>query len=320
MTDLHHGPDLFDSRSARPMLIGKDVEAFDDPAWLFELKLDGVRSLAYLDASGTALVNRRGVRIDGKFPELAALHARVEGRCILDGELIVMRDGVPDFEAVMNRVLTKDGPRAGRDAARMPASFVAFDILYRDGEDWTARPLSARKDALAAVVAEDERLSVARYIQERGKDFFALAQARQLEGLIGKRAESLYRMGRRTAEWVKIKNLLDDDFVVCGYRTGKGASGSLVLGQYDRTGRLVYRGRVTIALSGGDFAAVHAVPKIPAPPFATPPPPDNEGAVWIRPVLVCTVQFMATGAAGGLRQPVYKGMRPDKSPQEAQEK
>ncbi len=309
--------DLFADRLVRPMLIGADSGPYDDPDSIFELKLDGERCVAYLDPkTGVELRNKRDLRMLQKVPELAELHKQVRARCILDGELIVLRDGKPDFSEIQRRSLMSNRFRIELAAKQRPATFTAFDILYHQDQPVMNRPLLERKALLARVVrTETPRMAASRYIETAGAAFFRLAQAQGLEGVVGKRKDSLYRPGKRTTDWVKVKNLLDDDFVVCGYLPKDRHMNSLVLGQY-QDGALVYRGHVTLGVRGKAFDRVLQQVRTVRPPFSVPPPRGNEEAVWLRPSLVCTVAFMERTAGGGMRQPVFKGIREDKAPED----
>ena len=312
--------DMFDARSARPMLIAGEADAFDDPDWLFELKLDGERCLAYLDAGGTELVNKRGKRVLAKFPELSGLHERVNGRrCILDGELITGQGGMPDFEAIKRRSLMSSAAAIKREASRTPAVFLAFDVLYVGNEPVVSRPLTERKAILDELAQPSESLALSLVVEERGKALQALTQERGLEGVVGKRKQSLYLPGKRSAYWVKIKNWLEDDFVVCGYLPSEGAVVSVILGQYDGRGGLLYTGRALLGKARGDFAEIAGRPPVAGHPFAAAPPRETREAVWLAPDLVCTVSYMCRTAIGGLRQPHYKSLRFDKTPAECRE-
>ena len=310
--------DYYESRAARPMLIGASGEAFDDPEYLFELKLDGERCIAYLDPAGeTELRNKREWRMLPKMPELAALHRRVGARCILDGELIVMKEGRPDFAEVQRRSLMSNRFKIDLAARQYPATFTAFDILYLEGETVTKRPLTQRKALLEQVVTgEDGRFALSRVIREKGSAFYALAEAQGLEGIVAKKRDSLYYPGRRTGDWIKIKNLLDDDFVVCGYIDKENNVSSLILGQY-RGDELIYKGHVTLGVNGSPFARIRALPAAKA--CFSPIPRGNREAHWVPPVLVCTVQYLQKTEAGGLRHPIFKGLRDDKTPEECRE-
>ena len=306
----------------RPMLIGAESQAFDDPEYLYEIKFDGERCLLRLDpAAGlTEPRNKRDVLLLPKFPELAGLDQQVRGACLLDGELIVAgEDGEPDFAEVQRRSLMSAPYKIQLAAKARPASYVAYDILELSGEPVIAEPLWRRKELLAGVlIKETSSLALSRWVQGRGTALFALAKERGLEGVVAKKRDSVYRPGTRTRDWVKIKNTIDDDFVVCGYINKELGVISLVLGQYDGEDRLLYRGHVTTGVNSDAFSRVSRARRRRTPPFDSPVPAGhgNELAVWLCPSLVCSVKFMAYNAAGGLRQPALKGLREDKSPRE----
>lgn len=253
-----------------------------------------------------------------KVPELARLHDNISRRCILDGELAVITDGKPDFFAIQRRSLMSNPVKIQLAAQQQPASFVAFDILYLDDRPTNELPLMERKGLLQTVVRhEDARFAVSRYIEKSGTAFFELAKAQELEGVVAKRRDSRYYFDKRTKDWIKIKYLKDEDFVVCGYLRKENHMNSIVLGQY-RGGRLVYKGHVTLGVGGEDFRIVLQQATIPSPPFFEVPS-GNENAVWIEPRLVCTVRYMMKTESGGMRQPVFKGLRDDKAPEECVE-
>ncbi len=195
---------------------------------------------------------------------------------------------------------------------------MAFDILYLDDHPTTDLPLMKRKKLLEEVVQqENARFAVSRYIEQTGAAFYELAKAQSLEGIVAKRRESRYYFDKKTKDWIKIKYLQDEDFVVCGYIRKENHMTSIVLGQY-RDGRLTYKGHVTLGVGGENFRRIRELPALAAPPF--PVPAGNEQAVWVEPELVCTVQYMMKTEGGGMRQSVFKGLRSDKEPRDCVEK
>lgn len=309
--------DIFDDKSASPMLIAEMQEPFDDPNYIYELKLDGERCLAYLDKDGITLQNKRKLLLNPRFPELASINKSVKTRCILDGEITVLVDGKPDFSQVQRRALMSNKFKIQLAADKYPASFTAFDILYYKDGPVIDKPLIERKALLQKVIkAEKDLLAISRYIEGQGKALYEAAAKQGLEGAVAKRKDSLYQLGKRTKDWIKFKNLLDDDFVVLGYIEKENNVVSLVLGQYQESD-LVYKGHVTLGVSREDFKIISGT-NTSQPQFD--PPKGNENAVWIKPDLVCTVKYMEKTSNGGLRQPVYKGLRDDKDPKDCIDK
>lgn len=300
-----------------PMLIGAEGEPFDSPDYLYELKLDGERCIAVLHEGQTELRNKRGVLMLPKFPELSDFHTKVSTPCVLDGELMVQRNGAPDFWAVQRRSILTDHFKIHLAAKQMPAAFVAFDLLEREGEDTTKLPLIERKKLLEqAVRDESDRFAVSRFVREQGIALYALAKERNLEGVVAKRRESLYYPGKRTRDWIKFKYLKDDDFVVCGYIRKSPSSASIVLGQY-QGGELIYVGHVTMGVNREVLDTLEMAAQQAWPPVLVPA--GHEDAVWLQPELVCTVRYMEKTHTGSLRQAVFKGLRSDKTALDLQE-
>lgn len=310
---------LFDEKNVHPMLIGKDAASFDDEDFIFETKWDGERCIAYLDPKlGTELRNKRNEKMLLKVPELSELHKQINKRCILDGELMVLKNGKPSFQEIQKRSLMSNQFRIQMASKQYPASFIAFDILFWENRDITLLPLMERKSFLEkCITAETGRMAISRYIEKSGIALYNIAEQQELEGIVAKRKDSIYIQGKRTQDWIKIKNLKDDDFIVCGYIQKDNHMISIILGKYlDR--QIVYKGHVTLGVGGESFRKIQDVPVIPFPQFD--PPPGNENAVWIVPQLVCVVKFMEYTPNGGMRQPVFKGLRQDKLPEDCQVK
>lgn len=306
--------DIFDEKNISPMLIGAQGTAFDSGDYIHELKLDGVRCLAYLDETGAELRNKRNLRVSSIYPELSDIHKQAKSRCILDGELLVMKEGKPFFPEIQRRALMNDLFKIRLAAAKLPICFTAFDILYVGSERVDELPLMKRKELLAETLRESEQLAISRYIEKQGTALYRLAEENGLEGIVSKRKESLYHFGKRTQDWTKCKNLQDEDFVICGYiRKSKGLI-SLVLGQYSES-ELQYKGHVTMGISTDDYKRISALPEVTHPDFSVLPK-GNENAVWIAARLVGTVKYMEKNPSGSLRQPVFKGLRDDKLPED----
>ena len=305
--------DLFSDRTAQPMLIGAEGEAFDSPDYLFELKLDGERCLCYLDPkSGSDLRNKKNKRMLPQLPELSAIHEKVACRCVLDGELIVLRGKKPDFSAIQRRTLLNNPDKIALASKKEPACFAAFDILYCREKEVNLLPLAERKRILEEVLpADSEHLFRVLSIEGKGRAFYSLTEREDLEGIVAKRKDSLYTFGKRTKDWIKCKNLKDEDFVICGY-TLREKGASLALGLY-REEKPIFCGHVALGVDRESLRRILLLP-----PGACPFGADREkeAAVWVAPSLVCTVQYMTKHPNGSLRQPVFKGLREDKLPEE----
>lgn len=165
--------DLFQEKHIEPMLIRDQKEAFNDPDFIFELKLDGLRCIAYLDPQqGTDLRNKRNKALVSLYPELIDIHTCVTKKCIMDGELVLFKDGAPDFHSMQKRSVMKDLFKIRIAARQAPVSFVAFDILAVGDEVVMQLPLMKRKELLQQYVVDGERMQISRYIEELGIPFY----------------------------------------------------------------------------------------------------------------------------------------------------
>ena len=303
--------DLFEEKNIKPMLISEMMEPFNNPDWIYELKLDGIRCIAYLDKD-TELRNKRNDRLLPKVPELTKIYQNVKERCILDGELVILKNGVPDFFELQKRSLTSNQFKLQLSSESFPACFVAYDILYQKDASLNQLPLLERKAILQDTINESTRLAISRFIPEKGIELFDIAKNQKLEGVIAKKKDSRYYFDKRTKEWIKFKFLADQDFVVCGYILKEKGVTSVVLGQYQGS-ELLYKGHVTFGVKYGDLKKLETIEES---PFLVTPS-GNENAIWLKPGLVCVVQYMPN-EKGSLRQPVFKGFRDDKSPLDCQ--
>lgn len=302
--------DIFDKKDIKPMLLTERNESFNSPDYLYELKLDGIRTIIYVDKGNVEIRNKRNMRLNQTYPELADICGQIKQKCILDGEIIAVKDGKPDFYAIQKRSMMTNKTKIEFASKMYPVSFSAFDILYIGSEQITDKPLVERKQILSENIVENEKIIVSRYVFEKGVELYNAAGAQNLEGIVAKKKDSKYYFGKRSKDWIKIKNLQDDDYVICGYVMKPGNKVSLILGAYNE-GALVRQGHVTMGVSRDDFNKVLSVNRIGKPLFDDP---SGDEAIWIEPVLVCTVQYMMKSEHGHMRQPVFKGIRDDKDP------
>lgn len=300
--------DLFDSKNVSPMLISEMKAPFDSKDHIYEIKWDGIRCISFL-SDKTDMRNKRNKLMIPLFPELEDLYKQVKVKCILDHELLVLRNGIPDFYEVQKRALMSNQFKIKLAASKYPASIIAYDILYYKDKDITMLPLMERKKYLDDAIIENYLISVSRYVENNGIMLFNLVKEKGLEGIVAKRKDSLYWPGNRSKDWIKCKIMASDDCVICGYITKENNMTSLILGQYDDD-LLVYKGHVTLGVSLR-ILNEHKCQIIDYSPFGYVPK-GNEDAVWLAPELVCIVESMPT-EKDSFRQPVFKGIRDDKS-------
>lgn len=225
---------------------------------------------------------------------------------------MVLRDGVPDFFELQRRTLLTDRFKIELAAARHPASFVAYDCLYEGSRSIMDHPLLERKEVLQSSVRENRLIAISRYIPTDGIGLFRAADEKELEGVVAKRAASLYYPGRRTKDWIKFKRMADEEFVVCGYIRKNSRTFSIILGKY-HDGTYLYKGHVTLGVTK---ETVSQLRESGITPFtAIPAGAGNESAIWVYPDKVCTVEYMPN-TKNSLRQAVFKGFRTDMVPED----
>lgn len=309
----------------KPML-AQISRPFDSPEFCFELKLDGTRAICYIDKEKkeVRLLNRRFKFFQKNYPELLRLYEDVNAnKVILDGEVVVFKQGKPDFTSLQTREHVDESTRIELLSKLMPATLVVFDILHKDGEDLIDKPLIERKKILEKVVRESNRVVLSAYVIGNGKKFFEEVRKKGLEGVVAKRLNSTYQIGKRGKDWLKIKYLKTLDCVICGYTLGTGWRekyfGALILGCYHQ-GKLRHVGRVGTGLDEKGYAELaemlHKLRTDKCPFEKEPELPSSVIPVWVKPELVCEVKFMNLSKDLILRAPSFIRLREDKSPEE----
>ena len=307
-----------------PMLAEAGHEAFDRAGWIFEPKLDGIRTLVYLNDQTIRLVSRTGRDQSDSYPELHSLYRRlVATNAIVDGEIVATDEGRPSFERLQQRMNLSSRPEIERAAKQIPVELYAFDLLWLDGESLTGRPLSERLARLAEMAVEGKGLRRVFGMEQDGTAFANKTRDLGFEGIIAKRLKGTYLPGRRSSDWQKIKFLNRQDCVVLGWTPGQGGRGSsfgaLLLGAYV-DGALRWIGQVGTGFT--DRMLADLMVRLNDLQADAPPIEDLElrrvkGARWVRPELVCDVEYLQITSAGKLRAPSFKGLRGDKPPEDA---
>lgn len=296
----------------------------ETPDYLYEVKWDGFRCLAYVEGC-TRLVSRRGHRLNSAFPEVACLEEFLPAGppLILDGELVVFEEGRPAIGRLQER-LAAGRPHPGTPPARL----VVFDLLYLEGRPLLDQPLTDRRvrlEELLDQVNPGAPMELSRALPQAGRRLLETVVAHGLEGLMAKRLSSPYRPGRRSPDWLKIRPRPAREAVVLGYTVHGDEVRSLALGLPDRGGwryaghvgsglgpRL---GRALLPLLERLRTAEAPVP-LPLPRGSRFGPPPEAGTFWVKPALVVEVEYLEKTPAGLLRHPSLKGLRPDKRPEE----
>jgi len=292
--------------------------------WAFEMKWDGVRAVVYLDRGDLRVLTRNDREVAATYPELAGLaHQLRDRRMILDGEVVAFDEaGRPSFGELQARMHVRAPGRALLD--RVPVSILVFDLLHLDGTSLAGAPYDERRSALEGLDLTGDRWAVPPAFDGQGAEALAASQAQGLEGVLAKRYDSVYLPGRRSPHWIKVKHVRMQEVVVGGWSPGagrrQGGIGSLLLGVPDQDGRLVYAGHVGTGFSDrvlADLGTRLRAAERTTSPFADEVPRAHaKDAHWVTPRLVGEVTFSEWTRDGMMRHPPWRGLRPDKAPQD----
>lgn len=291
-------------RFIKPMLSTLIKEPFNDPDWLFELKWDGYRAIAEIRKNEVALYSRNFNSFNQLFPIIVKELKSLKNDLVMDGEIVVFdQEGKSNFQMLQNYLLEGSSSTTLR--------YCVFDLLFYKNKDLRKEPLKDRKELLRNILSKKTlpHLVYSDHVEEHGVAFFKEIQKQQLEGMIAKDKNSPY-VSIRSRNWLKIKAIQRQEFVICGYTNPKGRRtyfGSLVIGVYDENNVLTYAGNVG---AGFDQQALETLYKLMQPlitqkcPFPSIPP-GQKSTTWLRPKLVCEVAFQEWTREGILRQPVF---------------
>ena len=306
-------------RLVKPMLASLRHEfPADEEDYGWELKWDGLRAVAYVSGGAVRLVSRNEKEMAGSYPELAVLAARVGAPVILDGEIVALHDERPDFGLLQSRmhVLRPDD----RLVADVPVHYYVFDVLYQGQDVLIGRPYTERRARLEDLGLDSGPFRTPPWHRGGGDKVLAESITKGLEGVVGKPLSSAYHPGQRR-DWIKIKNVKQQEVIICGWAPGEGRRadliGSLLLGVYDGD-RLRYVGHVGTGFTDAmlaDLAEQLRPLGRETSPFGTKIPSQAaRDAHWTEPSLVGEVSFAEWTSDGILRQPSWRGLRIDKEP------
>jgi bifunctional non-homologous end joining protein LigD len=311
-----------------PMLAESIEKPFDDKDWLFEIKWDGYRAISFIENGKVRLVSRNQNELTARYPELKDMPSFVKAKtAILDGEVVALDEhGRASFSLMQQRTGFRPGGHRAATKADVPVLYYAFDLIYLDGYDWRRVNLVERKRKLREILTTGDSLRYSDHYEAQGVALFEVARDKKLEGILAKRSASCYEE-RRSRDWLKIKIRHRMECVVGGYTNPEGSRshfGSLVLGLYDKEGRLVHVGQVG---SGFDqkllaelFKTLKKIETKKNPFYG-----DVEAlrkVTWVKPELVAEIEYAEwteganTGSGPKLRAPVFCGLRDDKEPRE----
>lgn len=305
-------------QSYRPMLAQSAEGPFNSKDWIFEVKWDGIRAISYVNDE-LSIRTRNNKELRYNFPELEELK-NLTRRVVLDGEIVVIHDGMTDFQTLIERSKLTSIRDIERMAREFPATYVVFDLLEKDGKSLIALSLMERKKMLGEVLKEGKHVVLSVFVEDEGEFYFQEALKKGVEGIMGKRKVSRYTPGVRSENWLKIKELLSCDCVIFGYTQGEGKRktdfGALILGLYEES-KPVFVGKVGTGFSQEKMDLLKKTfQKLISSERTLEGVAVSEKVTWLRPELVCEVVYQVVTKDRRLRMPRFRSLRTDKEPLE----
>lgn len=303
----------------RPMLASRGDSIPEGAGWLHEVKWDGMRVLAEVRDGKLRLWSRNENDVTVSFPELADVGVLAGRDVLLDGEVVAMANGIPQFSALADRMHVSSAARAHELSRANPVTLIVFDLLHLDGRDLTGETLSVRRAELESLGIGSAHWQVPPTYDD-GQMLLTATEQQGLEGVVSKKRTSTYHFGRRSKDWLKFPTRPTLSYVVGGWRHETGSEsrlGALLVGQPTPNG-LSYRGRVGSGIAGKKaqelLEMLEPLHSDTSPFCDEVPRVDAAGTVWVRPHVVVEVAALGTTPGGRLRQPSYQGVRFDLAP------
>jgi bifunctional non-homologous end joining protein LigD len=304
-------------KTYKPMLAKTAEAPFSSKDWIFEVKWDGIRAISYINEE-LSIRSRNQKELKKIFPELQEL-AKLADNVVLDGEIVVIRDGKVDFQTLLKRNQATSSREINRLKQKYPVLYVLFDILEKDGNSLLNKPLMERKQILEESVKEGENVILSVFVEEKGEAYYQATLEKGLEGVMAKKKNSAYEPGTRSGSWLKIKKIKECDCVIFGYTEGTGKRektfGALILGLYDQQNP-VFVGKVG---TGFNQKALEKLTKklqnlqVDQKTIKVDIPDEIS---WVKPAIVCKVGYQTVTSDGKLRMPRFLELRSDKDPME----
>ena len=291
------------------MLAKETKEPFDDKNWLYEIKWDGYRAIAEIENGNVRLYSRNGITFENSYTLVVQELKKIRADAVLDGEIVVLNDeGHPEFQLLQHY----------ESNTHRPIHYYVFDILFLNGHNTCELPLIERKELLQGIIKKSDVVKYSDHIVEKGIAFFNVSTEKNLEGIMAKKADSQYNIGKRTNEWLKIKNNKTQEAIIAGYTDPGGGArkyfGALVLAIKDGN-KLKYIGHTG---SGFNQQSLKEMWSLLQPLKQSKSPFDekvktNMPVTWVKPKLVCEIKFTEVTRDGMLRHPIFLNVREDKS-------
>lgn len=293
---------LWKNKPLKPMLLKEVEKPFNDKDYIFEIKFDGIRAIVYANKKTINIYSRNGKEITHLYPELENIKEIVSKNTIFDGEIVLFENNKPSFSKLLERNNTKKKNKIKSYQQNYPVNFMCFDILY-EGKDLNELPLLERKQILSKY-KDNDHFNKTFFIEEKGINLFKEIKKLNLEGIVAKKKDSIYEIGVRTYNWLKIKNIKQEEFYIGGYTINKNNL-SLYLGEL-KDNRLNYVGKVALAKKYKLSQDILKSKKLKLSTFNSE---IDEDIIYIKPDYKVNVSYLEKNNNGHLRHPVIDNNR-----------
>lgn len=290
---------IWKNKKWQPMLLHEENEPFDSKEYIYELKFDGIRSVIFASPTKVIVQTRNKIDVTHLFPELQKLKELVKENTIFDGEIVSFENNKPSFSKLQKRMHLKNIISIKEISKEEPVVFVCFDILYKN-EDLTSLTLLKRKNILKQYKDNDIFIKTT-YINDNGIELFKKIKKLGLEGIVAKRKNSNYEINTRSYDWIKIKNIKMDEFIVGGYIENKQNTISLILGE-KRDNKLYYVGKVVMAKKKELYNKLKNL-KEKNSSFVDY---NEEEIKYIDPKYTCNIEYLERTKSNHLRHPIFR--------------
>lgn len=292
--------DIFEEKKIVPMAPTLS-QPFDSEDYIFEIKFDGMRCINYSDKNKTVFRSRINKDITHRYPELKDAYKQMKNKCILDSEIVILNNGKPDYALLNERRFLENNARIEQTSKRIPATLIIYDILYLVDKPVMNLPLLERKELLEKNISETQNIILSRYVSGSGIQFFENVVKQELEGTVSKLKEGRYVQGRSKL-WLKSKRKADIDLLLCGHLEGKGFLFCNEKFEYVISIHSVDKSTKEYLLN---YIDEHKVEESPLRVV----PHSLFNSIWVKPKLMCVIEYMTMTSNGSLREAVYKGIK-----------
>jgi len=304
-------------KTYKPMLAKPTPKPFSKEGWIYEIKWDGFRAIAYVKEN-LKLLSRNQTQIQEKFPELQELTILTQN-VVLDGEIVIIKNKKPDFQVLLERNQATKPLEISIQTKKSPASYMIFDILEKNQKNLTNLTLIERKKILRQTVKEGNHVFITDFIEKKGEEYYKIVIEKEFEGIIAKKKNSIYQPGTRSKNWLKIKKTKTVDCIIFGYTKGTGfreeTFGALILGLYGLKNQPIFIGKVGSGFSDQDLMKLSKKLKdlkTRKPAFKT----NLKDVYWVKPKIVIEVSYQTLTKEGKLRMPIFQTIKTQKIPKE----